>query len=201
MASNTLDRLSAASSNLEEKEWSSEGEAESPEDQPWSYVPIDPCQPVIMAIRTAMGNTFRFATSTVKPLFITRKKRSCPDPFALKKVSLERFATAVLPSIQRPSHPQTELAIQMMAHRIKQLEKRFRRIVVLCSLSYWPWIREAYQEPGESVPEDETVYEPQVLGVDPKTLLFLFGELPFITALYEQARQELDDDEALSSME
>ncbi len=48
------------------------------------------------------------------------------------------------------------------------------------------------------MPEDETVYDPQVLGVDPKTLLFLFGELPFITALYEQARQELDDDEALS---
>ncbi len=125
MVANTLDRLSAASSNLEEKEWSSEDEAESPEDQPWSYVPIDPCQPVIMAIRTAMGNTFRFATSTVKPLFYHAKKRSCPDPFALKRFPWNALPPQSFPSIQRPSHPQTELAIQMMAHRNQTTGKAF----------------------------------------------------------------------------
>lgn len=182
----------------EEKEWSSEDESESQEEQPWSYVPIDPCQPVIMAIRTALGEHIPVRYIDRETAVYHAEEAVMPDPFALKKVSLERFATAVLPNIQRPSHPQTEQAIQMMAHRIKQLEKRFRRIVVLCSVSYWPWIREAYHEPVESLPEDETVYDPQVLGVDPNTLLFLFGELPFITALYEQARQELDDDEALS---
>lgn len=35
-------------------------------------------------------------------------------------------------------------------------------------------------------------------GVHSNTLAFLFGELPFITGLYEQARVRLDDDENLS---
>src|SRR5690606_1509150 len=32
---------------------------------------------------------------------------------------------------------------------------------------------------------------------NPKTLLFLFGELPFITGLYERARAELEEDQDL----
>lgn len=35
-------------------------------------------------------------------------------------------------------------------------------------------------------------------AVSPNSLMFLFGELPYITGLYERARLELDDDENLS---
>ena len=35
-------------------------------------------------------------------------------------------------------------------------------------------------------------------SVDPRTLIFLLGELPFITALYERGRSELTPDDNLS---
>ena len=38
----------------------------------------------------------------------------------------------------------------------------------------------------------------EIQSVHPKTLLFVLGELPFITGLYERAREQLDDDENLS---
>jgi hypothetical protein len=41
--------------------------------------------------------------------------------------------------------------------------------------------------------EETTLYQP-----DERTLLFMLGELPFITGLYERARSELEDDENLS---
>ena len=35
-------------------------------------------------------------------------------------------------------------------------------------------------------------------GVDPKTLVFLLGELPYLTGLYERGRRELTPDDNLS---
>ena len=40
--------------------------------------------------------------------------------------------------------------------------------------------------------------ETKILAVDAERSLFMLGELPFITHLYERARHELDDDENLS---
>ena len=78
---------------------------------------------------------------------------------------------------------------------------------------HWPWIREAYNylgtidESGDGtepaaertieVPEHDDVLDPVRYSVSSRTLMFLFGELPFITSLYERARSELDDDEDL----
>src|SRR5262249_25938120 len=38
----------------------------------------------------------------------------------------------------------------------------------------------------------------ETFPVDPRTLVFLLGELPFVTALYERGRRELTPDENLS---
>src|SRR4029077_20444529 len=46
--------------------------------------------------------------------------------------------------------------------------------------------------------ENDPVEATETHRVDPRTLLFVLGELPFITGLYERAREQLDDDENLS---
>lgn len=91
---------------------------------------------------------------------------SLPDPFAREAGLLARFATAVLPSIPRPRLSQTIDSIANIAKRLKRLELRYKNIVLLCFLPQWPWIREAYQQSEEPELEVETVYDPQVLGVD-----------------------------------
>ena len=85
-----------------------------------------------------------------------------------------------------------------MASRLRQLEQRYKSILFVCSILDWPWIREAYVEQHEATAEDDLVEETTLYQPDERTLLFLLGELPFITGLYERARAELEDDENLS---
>ena len=177
---------------------------------PASYVPIDPCQPVIMAIRAAMGEHIARAYIDLETDPFLPFSSVMPDPFAVRQVSAERFAAAVLPSIPRPPDRQTRARILHSAFQLAELEKRYDRILYVCSMLHWPWIREAYtqwfspqaakrSESSEQLdpPQHDEVSQPLRYAIDPRTLMFLFGELPYITGLYERARSELEDDEDL----
>jgi len=184
------------------QEWSGgfehEDEEEEERDPAFSYVPIDPCQPVIAAMRGAMAEhiprrfidleTARFVPSTAV----------LPDAYALKQVAAERFAAAVLPAIARPQHEQHQQRIVHMAARLHELERQHKSILLVCSLLDWPWIREAYIDNTSSTAEDDAIEEAELYQPDERTLIFLLGELPFITGLYERARAELENDENLS---
>lgn len=179
------------------QEWSPNREESADEEPGASYVPIDPCQGVIAALRTAMGERIPrvfidLETSRFEPLSAVM-----PDPYALKKVALERFAAAILPAVPRPVG-QPQQRIIHMARRLRELEQRYQSILLVCSVLEWPWIREAYNEQTPDTVEDDLVEPTELHHVDPRTLIFLLGELPFITGLYERARAELEDDENLS---
>ncbi|HEY7157742.1 MAG TPA: hypothetical protein VH575_27545 [Gemmataceae bacterium] len=169
-----------------------------PEAAGFSYVPIDPCQGVIAALRLALGEHIPRAFIDRETPYFEVQTGVFPDPYALKRVSAEGFAAAVLPAIPPPELGQHAERIAWMAHRLRELERRHRSILFVCSLLDWPWIRDAYlrrlpvEEPEEF---DSTI---QTFTVDPRTLIFLLGELPFITSLYEQAIRDLEPDENLS---
>lgn len=178
-----------------ETSWDSDSENDSGDATGnWSYVPIDPCQPVIMGLRIAIQERLPvefidLETNAFQPLSDTM-----PDPYALKTVSLERFATAVLPGIARPYQDQVVQRLNYMAWRLKELEKKYENIVVISSIQEWPWLHEAYTEFNADPPEHDMVEPPTIYSVNPNSLIFLFGELPFITGLHEQARAQLEDD-------
>jgi len=164
----------------------------------FSYVPVDPCQGVIAAIRTAIGERIpREFVDRETPRFEAHFS-NYPDPYALKKVSPEGFAAAVLPGIPPPQEGQHADRIVTMAARLRELEEKYQSVLFVCSLMDWPWVRDAYMRKLE--PEDaEPFYAPvQTFGVDPKQLIFVLGELPFVTGLYERGRRELTDDDNLS---
>lgn len=185
--------------------WSPEdaslAEDEEPEEsgEAWSYVPIDPCQPVIMALRMALGERWPIEFCDLETNAYQPMAAVMPDPYALKTVSLERFATAVLPSLSRPFQDQARQRLQYMAWRLHRLEQRYDKVVFVCSILEWPWLREAYfATDRQELPTHDSVEPPVTHSVAPNSLIFLFGELPYITGLYEQARMELEDDENLS---
>ncbi len=202
------------------EEFDEDDEEEDDSDDDWdepplSYVPVDPCQPVIMAIRAAMGEHLTRAYIDLETDPFRPYSTVMPDPFAVRRVSLDRFAAAVLPSITRPPDEQTRNRILHMAWRLVELERRHERILLVVSVLYWPWIREAYQQlrhaahspsevevaPGANaaiqveLPEHDDVMPPRRYQIEPRTLAFFFGELPFITSLYERARSELAEDD------
>ncbi len=174
-------------------------EDESPEDaERWSYVPIDPCQPVIMGIRAALGERvpiefIDLESDPFEPLIT-----DLPDPYALRKVAPERYAAAVLTSLDRPIHSRIIDELRHMGARLRELEQNHRHILCLCSIQQWPWLREAYREPSKEIPEPDLVTAPEYYAVDSRSLAFLFSELPFVAALYERARREFSVDDNLS---
>ena len=179
------------------KSWDDDSEDDSSSDSSvaWSYVPIDPCQPVIMGLRFAMEERLAVKFIDLETNEFQPQSTVLPDPYALKTVSLERFATAVLPSIMRPFIDQEKQRIRFMAWKLHQLEQQYDNIVLVCSIQKWPWLHEAYAEFCGEPPEHDAVEPPTIYSLNPNSLLFMFGELPFITGLHEQARAQLEDDE------
>lgn len=187
------------------QEWTPESDATDDDDEDdddeipsASYVPIDPCQGVVAALRMAMQERIPRAFIDRETARFEVLTAHLPDPYALKQVRPDRFAAALLPSIPRLPAGQPQDRAVTMAARLRELEERYESIVFVCSIMDWPWIRDAYIDRVQPPVTEEDVEETAIYAADPKTLLFLLGELPYITGLYERARNELDDDENLS---
>ena len=171
-----------------------------PEDETlsFSYVPVDPCQGVIAALRVAMEERLPrkfidLETDRYEPFSAT-----LPDPYALKQLSVEKFAAAVAPFLEPAPSEQWRARIEHMAWQLRQLSVDYKRILFVCNILDWPWVREAFDDRQLQQPIDENTLDPQRHPVDPDTLYFLMREIPFIANLYENARRELGDDEHLS---
>lgn len=163
-----------------------------------SYVPIDPCQPVIAAIRTALGEHMPLRFIDLETDRFLPESMYLPDPYALKRVSLEKFAAATLPALPRPRREQTKQRIQHMARVLREMQLEFKSILFVCALNEWPYVREAILEGTSEPMEHDHVADVELCQTDIESLFFLLGEIPFITSLYEQSRAELSADENLS---
>jgi hypothetical protein len=164
-----------------------------------SYVPIDPCQPVIMGIRVAMGEGIARAYIDHEVASFQPTSWVGPDPYVLKSVPLTSFSAAAIPFLPPPeAGSQRQGRISWMAFRLHDLELDYRHIVCLCSLMDWPWIRQAYHDRMPYVAPEKVTERPEWWNVEPASLYFLLGELPFVTQLYEQRREEARSDTHLS---
>src|SRR3954465_12405220 len=84
----------------------------------FSYVPIDPCQGVIAALRIALGERIAREFIDLETARFESRTGVFPDPSALKRVSPEAFAAAVLPAIPEPMPGQHADRIDFMAARL-----------------------------------------------------------------------------------
>ena len=164
----------------------------------FSYVPIDPCQGVIAGLRTASGERIAREFIDLETSHFVPITGLFPDPYALKRVSPDRFAAALLAAVPPPLPGQNADRVAWMARRLRELDSRYRLTLFVCSMLDWPWIRDAFHSHLEP-PTPDTFFSPMAtFGVDPRTLIFLLGELPYITGLYERGRRELTPDDNLS---
>ena len=161
---------------------------EDEEYAPTSYVPIDPCQSVIAALRFAQSERIHTAFIDLEVAVFESEVSVLPDGFALREVSIESFSAAVLPAISRPQLQQTRDRIVVMAKNLRELALKYKHVVMICSIEHWPWLREAYQASSQEFTSDHAVEEPEICSVHENTLVFLLSELPYITGVYEEGR-------------
>ncbi len=164
-----------------------------------NFIPVDPCQPLIMGIRGAMAENIprEYIDRDVSTFF--PDPFVAPDSYALKKVSFDKFATALLPTIgSPPPESQQSRRIAWMAFRLHELELYYESILCLCHVADWPWLREAYRVRKPYVPPEKVSSPLTTYSVSSRQLYFVLGELPFITNLYETRRADLREDTHLS---
>jgi hypothetical protein len=165
----------------------------------YSYVPIDPCQPVIMGLRIALeeGIPRRFIDRSVT--VFEPRRMAFPDTFALRQLPMEKFCASMLPTIERPVGGSVhDKRARWMAYQLHKLEMDFSRITLICSIHDWPWIKEAYDERRDYTAPEKINSSPTLYGVSKQTLFFALSEFPYITYLYEKNRQELRSDKNVS---
>ncbi|MCA8989513.1 MAG: hypothetical protein KDA78_17830, partial [Planctomycetaceae bacterium] len=178
--------------------FSSGSEAELPTA---TYVPIEPCQPVITALRFALQE--HLPRYFIDPEVESFEVHSAvlPDPYAVKQLASPRFAAATLPLLSSSFSPQLQYRAAGMVDRLRQMEKQHASILALCSYAEWMAIRAAYQQSlslsqfGEETPPEADV---RTALVTERSLIFMMGELPHLCAQYEIARRELEQDDNLS---
>ncbi len=164
-----------------------------------SYIPLDPCQPVIATIRTAMEEGIDRAYIDRDVTVYDPTEYPAPDPYALKSVSLAAFSAAALPFLPYPKpHSQRWSRIKWMAFKLHELELDYHSILCMCAVEDWPWLRDAYQNRWPYEVPEWVEGRPALHPVEPRTLYFLLCELPFLTELVERRRIEARSDARLS---
>jgi hypothetical protein len=170
-----------------------------------TYVPIDPCQGVIAALRFSVAERIAIEWIDPESMEFHWKERDMPDAYAVEHTSLERFCSAMLPAIPPPAMYWHRDRLSHLAARLLGLQGHYERVLCLCHLRDWPWLRGAIEERKQvssgkrsEWPGSEEDFKTCNYAIDPRTHLFLHGELPFVTGLYERARASLDDDAKLS---
>ncbi len=164
-----------------------------------SYIPIDPCQAVIMGLRVAQ-------TEGISCAFIDRDAETYhptlwagPDPYALQTLPLKTFTASTIPFLPIPQPDSLRWKrIAWMAFRLHELELDYEEILFLCPLIDWPWVRQAYSQRMPYSPSERGSRHSVWWGVEPSSFYFLLGELPFVTQLYEERRNEARSDQHLS---
>jgi hypothetical protein len=160
-----------------------------------SYVPIDPCQPVIMGIRAAMSEGIPRAYVDREVQRYVPVPWVGPDPYTLKAMPMATFSAAMVPFLPPPQPRSSRWErICWMAFRLHELELDFHSILFLCPITDWPWLRQAYRERMPYVSPEQREGLPAWWKVEPASLYFVLGELPYVTQLYEQRREEARSD-------
>jgi hypothetical protein len=157
-----------------------------------SYVPVDPCQPVIEAIRVAQtASVARAWVDLEVAVWESPEHVALPDPYPLPETGWEAFAAACLPVLPAPiPGSQREERIRHTAHQLHVLEVEHECVVHVCSLADWPWVREAYRSRARYPVPFGRPHMPTLSHLAEDSLYFLLGELPYLTFLYEHRRAE-----------
>ncbi|MBL8848108.1 MAG: hypothetical protein JNG89_00400, partial [Planctomycetaceae bacterium] len=109
--------------NYRVTDWSPESETrdDDSDQRTYSYVPIDPCQPVIAALRIAQQERMARAFIDLEVDRYEPIGAVLPDAYAVKQIAADRFAAAVLPTIPRLPTEQSQQRVLVMARRIHEL--------------------------------------------------------------------------------
>lgn len=194
-------------SEFEAGDWSAGREAAGDGDEEVSaatglrawYVPIDPCDAIVEALRIARGERVpvHFVDAEVEEF--AGRRFVMPDPHALLGLGIDEYWAAALPAIRRehPPTPEDLLRERHMAARLSALSAATEGrgdVLFLCGMAHWERIRGHLVEgsgalhPGRGPAPDDV----KLVPVHPASLFHVLGEIPFVAWAWERHRNSLE---------
>ena len=157
------------------------------------FVPIDPCDAAIEAIRQSRQNHIPFFCVGAPRLRFPEPLPPLPDAHAIAKLGFDEYTTLCIRTIGNciPGTP-SDIEARHISRRLHALRKKFARIAVLVHMRHFT--RTVYHFNVEKThtpslpPHDDYALRREY--INPDHLYFILGELPFITAAFEKTRYE-----------
>ncbi|RME81424.1 MAG: hypothetical protein D6785_09025 [Planctomycetota bacterium] len=155
------------------------------------YVPIVPSDSIIEGIRLAISERvpvefidYDSPTFETEDLFL-------PDEYGVPLVGLKTYYEQIKPLLPiPPSGSLSDLRNRFMACQLRELSLFYKKILFICGIGHLPAIEKYFYQPSlESPPKDFPKRNGNLYSLHPDHLYFLMGELPYLTYLYEKARQ------------
>ncbi len=158
------------------------------------YVPVDPCDAIIEALRVASGErTVVHFVDAETPEFSPRPLL-LPDAHAIFGLGLEKWYEAILPEVRSQVRtPQDAVRERHMAARITAIAHELgdqRRLLFVCGLGHWEGIKRHLEGHGGNLSTDVGP-DPALVElrpVHPRSLAHALGESPFLTQRFEEWR-------------
>lgn len=160
----------------------------------WVYVPMDPCDSIVEAIRLASRDrrcALEFIDAEVGELSV--EAPVLPDEYAALKIGIPAYYAAVAPHIPRAeAESQDWVREVVMASRLRKLAARHKRVLFVCGLSHVANIGELLAGPEIEPPHPGIPpFDIRSIRVHHSSLVHILGELPHHSWLYEKIRHSI----------
>ncbi len=170
------------------------------------YIPIDPCDSIIEAVRLAIDEEIPFFTVDKDITSINSNSHYLmPDDYLLNKIGLEKFYKEVK---SKYSFFKTETDKEreiFMAYKLNELSKNYQKILFVVGMSHWENIASILKKNDFSKINNEYQNNEEninIYNVHKDSINKAIGEFPFTTYMYELFREgKLDNFDKISIVE
>ncbi len=159
------------------------------------YIPADPCDACIEAIRQAKQQRTSFRFIGHPSILDPSPCPKMPDTYAITRMGFDEFFSLCLHVYGNPSADTPEYtASRYIAHSLRELEALHRSILALVHVRHFVSTVTHFNNESSynlSFPEAHTAcYKIKNYFINPDHLYFVLGELPYITAKCEEERRD-----------
>jgi hypothetical protein len=162
-----------------------------------AYVPIDPCDALIEATRLGISNDIPVEFIDLDLPALREEQVFVPDDQIIEYSGFEAYIQAIAPYLSSEENDWRSLAREaQMARRLRALAAGGKRVLCVLGVGHWLRVRELLEQ--QQIPDPYTL-APQALRkrdrvtlahVRRRSLSRFLGELPHMTWMWEQAREE-----------
>ena len=163
------------------------------------YIPIDPCDSIIEAVRLAIDEEIPFFPIDKDITSINSNSHYLmPDDHVMKNIGLERFYNEIKENYVFYKDDTDEEREIFMSKYLHELSKKYNKILLVIGMSHWENMVSILKKLDDeklkkeikdfSSDEEDEYGEPKIYNVHKESLNKMLGEFPFTTYMYELYR-------------